>query len=538
MSALDFMRAGTEAMHYQIKSKLYSELTNFFQGCIDYSNSLEPIDYITTTAQMHDYRVNEIQKYVHSHKPELAEIIERNTGFELTNIFIQEPFPVDEPGYGFFAMSTDPDLGSGWVDAYSRMTSTDYSREYVVGELSELSKQVDIATGTMKGDGTYGSGRKLKTALYFDYKYAFCLHDYFSKDTEELTASEIAAIVMHEIGHAVTITSNFGNSWETHNRVRQEMVDIVKSIKTVKDARDATKELREIYLANEKKYKNNPKLKGLFSKDSLANVLTVKAVAYAEELDDSYFDTGLSVMGITIFTLFVLWVLAILLTTMWVIIPLICLGAEIERVCYINNNDGAKSSDVTTNFTNTYLIERWADEYATKMGCADALASGLAKLDYNSKFTHYYSSSHRVRNATLFSVWCKAYSFLMNVVGVYSYFDPVGYENMYFRIKRIRENTLGAFKTNKLDQFTANYLLEQLESIEDNMNDVKRIGDTALARSIQNILRNVMSPVRWTQLITNANLTRDFEILANNIDALNNNAFHAMSYKIRYSNRR
>lgn len=536
MSALDFMRAGTEAMHYQIKSKLYSELTNFFQECIDYSNSLEPTDHIKTTSDMHDYRVSEIHKYVHSRKQELIEIIERNTGFELNDLFIQEPFP-DDPGYGFFAMATDPDLGSGWVDAYSRMTSTDYSREYVVGELSELSEQVDIATGTMTGDGTYGGGRKLRTALYFDYKYSFCLYDYFSKDAQALTASEIAAIIMHEIGHCVTITSNLGNSWETHNRARHEMIDIVKNIKTAKDARSAAKELREIYLAQEKKYKNNPKFKKLFGKDSLANLLTVKAVAYAEELDDSYFSTALSIAGITLFTVFMMLVILTIATTP-IIIIITALAEEIERTCYINNNRGDKSSDVTTNFTNTYLIERWADEYATKMGCADALASGLAKLDYNFKYTYYYSSSHRVRNATLFSIWCKVYHFIMIWISPFAYFDTVGYENMYFRIKRIRENTLGAFKTEKLDQFTANYLLDQLESIEDNMNDVKRLGDTALARAMQNILRNVMSPVRWVQLISNANLTRDFEILANNIDALNNNAFHAMSYKIRYSNRR
>ena len=550
---------GMEAVSFQTSSQLGKDLTAVFQEVIDYRDNLDytgiPDDFYVRRG----VRIRNVVRFCNKTMgPKFVKVLEKDLGFKVKNFYLYGADDGSSEPAGIFAVNIDINaMGPDMYRSIMNMTGTNFENTKPSGryanDVEELADCIDLHNTNLKKT-TIGSRNKPITVqtIYFDVMFAFCINEFIDPAyADDFTAEELAAIMMHECGHAMTVIEHAADLYVTNSRLRNDVVNISKS-SDIKDAKAFVKALDTKVITKMVSIANSSDLNGIDDakgvRECVMKVATMVGKLNAV-LDVAEKDYGKGWLSITVVMLpinvinAILHVLTILTTDVLFLVLQIITLVELEKYSYVDSHgDGGKASDRRNNKNNLFLLERWADEFVARHGYGKYLASGLNKFGKNisalSNASLPYSLMHHdptVNKISLYAMTVNMFISFCDMITIGRYLEPVIYENNYNRLKRILQNSKGIFKDEKLPDDCVYEWLAKCRDIETEAQQAKKLIDTDFGKAAINTLHNlfILEPTNLYQLIKDGKLDRDCSILEDRIDDMRNNSLFMLSHAFR-----
>lgn len=549
---------GMEAISFQTSSQLGKDLTAIFQEVIDFRDNLDYSNIPDDFYKRRLFRIKNVIQFCNKTMgPKFIKVLEKDLGFKVKNFNIYGSDDGSTTPCGFFAVNIDINaMGPDMYRSIMNMTGTNYSDTELSGkyadDVKELAECIDLDSGRLNKTTI---GKKIPItiqAIYFDAIFAFCLGEYIDEQyATELTAEELAAIMMHECGHAMTVIEHAVDMYVTSSRIRNDAVNIKRS-GDIKDAKALIKALdtkvvtKIVSIINKSDFANASDTKNL--KENVLKAATMigklNTLLDVAEKDKG---SGSIIISAVMLPINVIMSLIHLLAIVIVDIALLAIQMitliELMKYSYVDEHgDGGKAADRRNNKNSLFLLERWADEFVSRQGYGDHLASGLVKfhkaMNYIVNASPEFNLIHNDRSINKLSIYSAIVNMYLSIcdsISLMNYLDPVIYENNYNRLKRILENSKGIFKEEKLPDNCVYEWIAKCKETEVQMQKAKRFTDTDFGKAAINILHNlfILEPVNLWQLIKDGKLDRDCTILEDRLDNMRNNALFMMSHVFR-----
>lgn len=530
---------GLAAIDFQVSSGLKKKLTDVFQMGIDFRDNLDYSRVGPDESDRKNYRCREVFNYFRNTVvPKFCSVVKEETGLIVSKIYCIGGVGQDPLGY--FAVDLSMNDVEAAAETIERMTGQGnfmYSRDAeAVEDMKHMADGWDGKTGRIT-KSVWGKDKKISVEMYFDVNCAYLCKDFYPEDyAADFTAAELAAIMCHECGHANSVVEHSADMYVTRRRLE----NFAQQLKGEKDAgrvMDVIKKLIPWLQSWGKQKYPSPMTNAILKKagDGFAKSAQSLVKIYdAENGSENYLFT-LGNLTINLFCMLGYLLFLAVFYVYFIGVFVILILHEIERVSGVDNSStGGKATDIGTNRNNIFLLERWADEYVVRHGLGPQLASGLNKLDKMFENTVGSVASYRLRQSSMFNLLCKGYNWLFDKICILSYFDPVGYENQYQRVKRIEQDTLAFFKNPNIPGNIADEWIRSVQELQSELQQAKKLSDTKMGKFFFNVLRTILSPVSWAQAIKDAKFSEDLTNILNEIDDFQNNSLYYQSY--RFSN--
>ena len=552
---------GNEAVDFQVNSKLGRMLTECFQEVQDYKEHLDYSSIPNIDDAMRTYRIEQVYDFVKKvTMPKFSKIV-----LECCNLQIKKIFCVggiDRGLSGAYACCINISDLSDMFEIISRSSG---SCGYVSGD--KASKDIDDVATMASQFNTFDAklnnrvfGKRNRPiyvpAMYFDANMSFLADDFVSEDVcEPMEPEEVAAVMMHEIGHAMSTIEHAADIYFMKSRVHEININLKNSKMSEDELADTLDELDTKFA---------PKLRSLvvdadFGDDANGAVTKERLLSMIDDCrnvianvtkhkrkpnpkgDNSIIGTIFgTIIGITV-TLFVS--VFILILTIFLSILMLLTGvliiAELEKRCTDKNRNwrGEKLTDVGANQNRAFVIERWADEFVARQGYGNYLTSALNKFDtlVGHDYINGITDSNSLRNSTIGQIMLSIVLKLLSFADIFSWFDPNIYENQYRRALRVAQDTYAFFKaSDKAPRDVVVAWMNKVKEIETNVNAAKRLRDTVVGKAAINVFKSLTNPVKWYDYINNGNIIQDLQLLEDNLDDLSNNKLFYLSDRLKY----
>ncbi len=477
-----------EAINFQAASPLAKDLIALFQTGIDLRERIKQDPKIVKS---------EIIKQVYQHTvdhiaPKLNQIIKTHIGASITECHISKQLDI---GYAI-CMHFGESSGFAAADIIRRYSgiSKDMGVEYMLQHLkikpttAEDMKRAATSLDPASGKVSHWKIGKLDInfSLQFDPHFAFLIKETCHVKLDYLTAPEITAIVLHELGHLITALEHSADYYFRMEAYKKLVVTFQK----------------EAPRSEQKKY----------VLDGLKTVLNEK-VELKET--DGVFSVLLSSLLILLITILGSCVLPIIAACHW----LANMQTELELI--LRDAQNGKLSDFGATSKNLKYCEQLADEYVSRHGLSGDLASSLQKVN---KTATLIGITALATNSSMIYYLAKLPWFIQTLaIG-----DPNGGFGLYDRSKKRTEqllsNTLKAFKASDLPP-------EVLEVFIKDYNQTKLIFDnptrgekfTEAITIIRQVVHYLVSPTSWVQLFSSGRFTSEYDKLFAKIEHLTGN---------------
>ena len=200
-----------EAMQAVPQSKLGVELEKLFQEVIDYrDNSLKGVGFSARAIALQSFFGKKIAR-------RFMDIVYKNTGLNIEAVFFKGSFETQfctwiciQKGDELTARGTQQITSTLNGQASEWITAMMGGNEFTVDELIALAKSYDVEKGIIKPAHREQIKKIVRCAIGFDIALGFLSVDYLPKNSgaEYLTARELTAIMLHEIGHNLTLVEH------------------------------------------------------------------------------------------------------------------------------------------------------------------------------------------------------------------------------------------------------------------------------------------------------------------------------------------
>ena len=546
-----FNLPGFESIDFQTSSTLGTDISRVI------ANTMNEIDKIwKDSKEQGDYFRNAVANYcTKNFAPELESVITKDTGIDVRSIQLYGR-NLKNSSFGLFAIELgldDVDTVVTLMNRESGLNTSSKPDEQYLKDLNHLVDLLDFNKGKLKSN-KYGKGNKhvIHVDIHFDMEFAFMAKYLFAdkvdKEQAVPTADEIAAIMLHEIGHMMTLVEHSFDMFATANRI-YENIHIVNSEKLRNDPK-----YMDSFIDEHKKILNKIKKVAVMLPNTKQNAKLSKNIKFISAAVDK-----LELMKITsndaasmqslIFKLimFVTLIVKIILTRFIVILGI---GLVTTLISYLSaslvnlfNNRSISTSGKTTDrgsgYNQLFLIERWADDYAAHQGYGPELASALNKLEYAFKNYSMMFDDERLRHSTWFLSLCEIASTILDLPSVLCappLLDGI-YEDSVRRIERIREDTYAFFRNNTdVPPTIINAYINKIDKLNE---QIKKAEDAQFwSRGARETLSKIwfnLTPTGIYSLLKDGNLQKDLDMLNNQVDAMRNNSLYYWSDKIKYS---
>lgn len=550
-----FQLPGLEAIDYQVNSKLAKGLIDIFQEGIDYY--AEAYSPSSSTFRGRNRTERMLQYCKQTMEPKLVKLVEQETGLLIDKVDwlggLESPMVT-----GMFAMYITQDNSNDAIETIARetgVTQTPLGQLFFLAddesynEMKLMAKKLDVHTGKLSGR-RYGENnkRRIRGQLIFDVNCAFCIPEFIPDGIIEgngMTAAEIAGIVCHEIGHAMTMVEHAGDMYRVMNRCRSA-VNVVPSAEDIQKAGKEsiiTSIERGNALIDELKKRAATDLEPGELKSTLKALDTVQKAGenissgIKTHVDDESNWWILGSLALFVFTVvYRIWLVSFVYV--WMHIFHAFAGRSILKLCQSERTqlEKTKAGDTRITKNDQFLFERWADEFAARHGLGPALATGLNKIrtimEYEMNTLHIPVFSTVLLHSTTFGFICKIYNKVFNFIEPASALDLFTYEFDNRRIKRIKENTYDFFKSAK--DVSPAVKRKWIESVDKLGEEEDKAWKWQSSEFVQFALRNIakfISPIEWATFIKNGRLSDDFMFLQNAIDAMRHNSMYYFAEK-------
>ena len=483
--------------------------------------------------------------------PRIKEIARKDAGIEFVQVFVFGD-SVKHSAFGLFAVDLSLDDGGTVTDLMNRETGTSCPAnikvdEKYLEELTHMSELLDLKSGKLKSN-KYGSGKKRisKAKLYFDMEFAFLgkylFHDYVDRSKVVPTPDEVAAILLHEIGHMLTMIEHASDMFATANRIREtvNLSNLKDTFSNNKKTEDFVKKNKIIIGNIQKKLMLIPGARKSRTTNQLLKLVT-DGIAKIEELTRS-----ISNVHVRNILLLVTTVMMCSIEQLLIIWPLTVVFLDYLSLSFINAvanvetpDDIGKRTDRSAGYNQIFLFERWADDFAAHQGFGPELASGLNKLIYGCEHNSLITFDSRLRNSTAYYCVTNLLEFLLALPTTITCI-PLNcnlYEETVPRIRRIREDTYAFFRNNQ--DAPVEVINNYLNKIDRLNAEIEKAEDQyLLPESVRNTITRIwnnITPSGIMSLLNDGNLKRDLDLINNQIDAMSNNSLYYWSDKFKYS---
>lgn len=546
---------GMEAISFQTSSQLGKDLTAVFQEVIDFRDNLDYTNIPDDFYKRRLFRIKNVIQFCNkTMAPKFIKVLEKDLGFKVKNFNVYGSDDGSTTPCGFFAVNIDINaMGPDMYRSIMNMTGTNYSNTELSGkyadDVKELAECIDLDNSRLKKTTI---GKKIPItiqAIYFDAIFAFCLGDYIDEQyATELTAEELAAIMMHECGHAMTVIEHAADMYVTSSRIRNDATNIKRS-GDIKDAKALIKSLdtkvitKIVSIVNKSDFANVSDAKNL--KENILKVATMigklNTLLDVAEKDKGKGSIIISTIMLPINIIMSLVnLLVIVITDIMLLAMQMITLIELMKYSYVDEHgDGGKAADRRNNKNSLFLLERWADEFVSRQGYGNYLSSGLVKfhkavnyiVNASPEFNLIYND-RSINKLSIYSAVVNIYLSICDSISLMNYLEPVIYENNYNRFKRILENSKGIFKEEKLPDNCVYEWIAKCKETEVQMQKAKRFTDTEFGKAAINTLHNlfILEPVNLWQLIKDGKLDRDCAVLEDRLDDMRNNSLFMMSH--------
>lgn len=520
---------GLEAIRFSFNSTLVKRLDDLFSKCLEIAKDVE-LTYLLNNKRA----LPQVDRLARMTKEGLEKIFKEECGIIITEYVRAElAIPYFDSGHptGMFGVYLDfvnPDVLEQQLGRYSlsKTDPEDIERYKALESVwdEDSAKMTSSFTDSGKGKGY------VNVRFIFDHICAYFLEHFnvADKDRSGLTAEEITAIVLHEIGHVNTLVERASKTLYLAKQFNEDRTILSKQM-TYPEMNSKLSDLK-----NKAKSLNNKQLEKAIevSKTAIERLrdLSEDKTTTIGRLFASLLLSSLE-LGRTIITMMQALTVRCTFTGTLVDTGIYMIAIIKRKMARVT---GIKTSDVIGTFNNDTQMERWADEFAVRHGRGDALTSGLGKLivylkscpsftmtSYNS---FYFSKLANLLSMTLFSA--------VNIL-TYNY-PPLTYDEDSVRLRKIKEDCQAIFKDKDLPGFIRDHALIQVEKADKAYIEFtkKKFNPAVKILSfIANITSlNVMALYRLVSSI------EDYEKLFNSLNSLDNNSLYYLSSLLEKAN--
>ena len=519
-----------EAIQFQSNSAIGNALENIFQEVIDYRDSLPE-----------DKQVKEVITYVKkTMKPKMIKAIKDNLNLIVENIIFYSSrvttlFAI-EPGMGNDKLINDIRNSSYGID--KKISSP--SKE--IAEIINLFSSVD--KNGVFSKTSYGNNKEIFIVLHFDILTAFLSSHYVdSKYVEPLSAKELTAIYLHEIGHFTSMFQRF----KYDCFVMMDMENRINSLSLKYSQQEISKSLID----------NQNKLQSLINLSKDENIKNEKLQPLLNSIDKgcntlSYFEQTMSESSKTITKLYLIYKLIfkcviflfiqfmrLLAVSVLPLFPfsnilkintgikLIKLLSTIPDSNEIKYNKTIKLSNTKDTIKSQYFIEKDADEYAVRSGYGQYLASSLYKL---SKIIDvlYTKDMPNPKHISEFTTLVE-----LNLMFIKNYTEKVlgQYEGDLARLKRLAQMTIPILKNLPLE--SKYKYLNQYEEIIKEISIMEKLANNPIEKINKFINYICDSPYKFIKNLLLGSVSQDYWVLQDQIEELVNNKLYYYGLKLK-----
>lgn len=355
-------------------------------------------------------------------------------------------------------------------------------------ELKRISESYEEHTGKFR-DVKLNNGKDVSLKLYFDPYSAFFLKDTCHEKLEYLTPEEVAAVIVHECGHAVSLLLKATDLWFVSTANNQLIRDFL-----------ATANMTEKI-----KY-----LRVMSGKSSNFDIIKA-ALDVCEKVMVSNDDpTGRAAFWPLVFMLFG--------CAVSLCISPIDLAFTAIKSCFDDcvNYNPDKLSDLHNASKNIKYTEQLADSYVVRHGLGQYLSSALVKASSMPEYASVYTRKSRL-------VWyasklCQIYYSLI----FHDFSENDEHENIVDRQKSIANDSLKVFKTLDMSDDLKKFYIDDYE---DQMLWVSKVPTTLKAVVKIHIAKRFISYVTTTpiHLLVGGRFNAEYDKLFKEVESVMSN---------------
>lgn len=544
---------GNEVIDFQVNTAIGKKLTKIFQAVIDYRDALTYPKDMSEVDRV-AYRNSAVTDFVNQNMvPDFKEAVRKEIGLIVTEIRLFYGMEIGITGQFAIGASFDDIVLAQRYTGHLNAIEFQSNNSKKTEDLMSVSKLADLSTGKFTGFKTDG-GRTVSCKMLFDVNTAFLANDFVAMNKRDLlTAEEITAIMLHEIGHAHSIAEHLSRAYYYRERLesyRANLGGLSKAELAERILKDG-----EVFLKKSKDIMNEPEIKNLDPEkqkmvhgwlDSVRGIVVSTSEYIKEHEEVSEEEAGSSIIAtgaglmVLLFNMVQMLIgcvscLITLFLTVFTLMQTIStlfqdMSAAVGRGV---NLDNGKNNDTGTSFLQETYVERWADEYVARCGYGAQMASGLNKVVRiidSATGSGGIVLSKVLRESTLVMYVARGIGQLMSVVSPLQYLFLGQYENQWNRIKRIRQDAYAFFKNMDIPGDIMMDWVASIEAMDKEVDDAKSIGDTAPIKFLSNLSRLLTGG--FVTALINVNITKDYTKLQNDLDDMYNNPLYYQAARL------
>ena len=516
----------TEAMASVLQSKLGKQLDALWQKVIDYRR--DQLKDMSPKAQK-----DAIQQYFHANivRP-FMDIVYKETGLWINRV---EYVTIKECGFAtciFIGNDDDPNYGKYggtlWIKNIQdggfteRTYHTKIPENLTPEQLIKLAESYDSTKGAIYPKLREEIKKICSANFYFDITTGFLMDVYLPKNggIEPLTAQELTAIVLHELGHTLTMVEHAADVYSRISTYRY-LEDQVTKGGMGSDPKQVIKLAKLAAEASRKRGRTDAADK------------TEKMIA---DVEKAITTPGLSPTPQNVGTVIAgLFTIAFALINDIFILPLHIVFGHTNR--YNPNDQKVKSGDIPFNTRLINWQERKADEYAFSHGYGRHIVTGLEKL--HEVFARYGYSSKDLETIKKAKTLHKDISWFVKLQLIV--LAPVIYGDMatYLyppaeqRFKEMLDLLVQSLKAHGADPEYVKRVLADIERVRKAIDDFdKENSFTMKVRKTYDLFMSYLRISNWVDVIVHGRVLKEIEKLVTDIRGLNNNMLAYYGFKL------
>lgn len=518
---------GLEAIRFNFNTSLVSRLDDLF------SNGLEMAKKIDVTRIASDKSIKvAITKLANYTQVGLEKIFKEECGIVITKYYRAENSfgnDLSNPAscaFGIFLDFINPDVVEKQLARYTyKKTKDDDVKRYM--DLESIWDPDKAKLNSTLVDNGKKSGY-VNVRFIFDTLGAYFLDRFNVVDSNRsgLTAEEITAIVLHEIGHVNTLVERASKTLYLAKQFNEDRTLLSKKM-TFSEIDSSVDDIRNTV--------------GPLKNKSIDNVLTntrnaIDKLKAISEDNRSGFGKLFSIFFTRLLDLakFILYLAVLICYRFYITSSIIDLAlynfANIRRS--LGNKHGKKSGDVISTFSNDAQMERWADEFVSRHGRGAELSTALSKIIVYSKSSPMitYNSLQSSKLAHLMAMT------LYGVLTAVTYhYPPIPYDEDTVRLRKIKEDCIAVFKDKDLPGFIRDNMLIQIEQADKSYREMVAKKNNPLIKAV--VFISSITSLNITALYRFISSNEDYEKLFDAMSSLDNNALYYLSSLLEKANK-
>ena len=500
----------TERVDVQLYSVLAKRTVVLCQETLDYFASTRTTDANGTPVPADSIRIAQTTRYmIKTFGPALRTILKETVNLDIYEFhFIEAVYtPLDAFMYPVFTKLKDREHieVSDIEDMFSGTQAAVNAKVTKLDIFSAAASRIDLTTSKL-GDVDYAIGFGITTT-------AFIVPECFN-NAEVFTAEELAAVILHEVGHGLTILEHAADIYYRADAIYDSVN--LKELATAQGRQKAAATLTTA-VSDAATMEKLP---------APAKVLVSKAATAASDtnIPTNPYLIGLMAVAIFVLTLWIVWikVLDILLS--------MAISGAVSGLPGMANR-GPKTSDTVVTRSNYAYVEKIADEFVARHGLGGALITGLEKL-YTGQALHrglLIDAMYQNALGRVFLLGCSTFrTFFGYAWSAINYtYDPD-----ILRLENALKNHLVLFKNPNLPTDLRNRLISDTQASLSAIAKYKAMPGVKLREAFWGTILRLTTRGSIVDGIAAANLSVDYDQLQQMTNGLLKNPFYYAAARV------